>query len=127
MLLVWAMILAGPISPLMAKGEGGCCTMPSRAGTQSQAEPAHACCMVPDADEVPLPADQPEGEHPGCPDDGTGCDCPMPCCVSGKVQPLGRVGVAFDLPAIEPQDEPWAEYTNHAVEARFSLLRPPRV
>lgn len=75
----------------------------------------HDCCSSEPAEREPAP----ERDHQDC-------DCTMPCCTAGKTMPLVRAFAGLDLPDAQPDTLAVLEPESHAVEAHFSLLRPPR-
>lgn len=121
MLLSLAILLAGPASALAGAWGDCCCQTPSTSQTDAPSnEDAPAggeCCSQEPADPDREPA--PERGHQDC-------DCTMPCCTAGKTVPLARAHFGLELPDALPDAFIALEPESHAVEAHFSLLRPPR-
>lgn len=122
--LVLAMILAGPVVPLMAWVGEDCCDgthMPVSSMSHEEPESRDGCCPTQDNG---TPAD----DRQPCPEEDPGdCDCPMPCCAVGMTMPLARAMPGLDLPGGEPEAFLMADPQSHSIEAHFSLLRPPRI
>jgi hypothetical protein len=119
LLVSLAILLAGPVSSLAALAGGECCC--TEALVQVDRAPTDSCCK----------AEQAPAEHKPCQDDDSGhcpgdCDCCVNCsAVSPPVQ-MNRPGTGLDLPRQEPDSWRAFEPQSHAIEAHFSLLRPPR-
>lgn len=126
LLLSLAVLLAGPVSSLAALVEGGCCCTESV--TQLDLTPAHSCCESqtenePDQRESNQ-SESNQSENPGqCPGD---CDCCVNCSAVGPPVQFNRPMSGIELPDSEPDTWQAFEPQSHAIEAHFSLLRPPR-
>lgn len=119
LLVTLAILLAGPVSALASLSDC-CCTEPV---AQVDPSPADSCCTA--------QADQPADQKP-CQDDGSGhcpgdCDCCVACTAVSPPAQMSRSTAAFDLPDLQPDAWRAFEPQSHAVEAHFSLLRPPRM
>lgn len=111
-----AIALAGPASSWAASGD--CCC--AEAAEQVDADTPDSCCQS------YTPAEQDtHNDAPGeCPSD---CDSCVTCSVMGQPVQLSRPTLSLDLPDPEPDAFTALEPQNHAIEAHFSLLRPPRL
>ena len=125
MLLALAIMLAGPVSALAGALGECCCSSADKTALASDLAseaPASACC----SSEASQPLHEQDGE-PAPDRDHQDCDCTMPCCTAGKTMPLARAMTGLSLPDTQPEEFDVAEPQSHAVEAHFSLLRPPRI
>lgn len=121
LLLALAILLAGPASALAASFGGCCCSQTAAEEVmQADAPSEHSCCSA--APEQSEPAQ----DEPCHDEDSQSCDCSMPCCMMAKTPQLARATIGLDLPDAEPDAFHGLEPVSHAVEAHFSLLRPPR-
>ena len=124
MLLVLAMILAGPVAPLMARGGDNCCdgSYPTLSPVSDVQPESHVSCCSTRA------SDTPTEDRPACPEESPGgCDCPLPCCAVGKTMPLARSVPVLELPDNEPEAFHATDPQSHPSEAHVSLMRPPRI
>lgn len=118
LLLSLAILLAGPVSTLAASGDC-CCT---EAITLVDAEASDTCCEA--LSGAPADEEPPNDNTPGdCPSD---CESCVSCSVMGQPVQLNRPPIGLDLPDPQPDAFTAIEPQNHAIEAHFSLLRPPR-
>ncbi len=121
LLVSLAVMLAGPVSSLAALVDGECCC--TEAETQFD-EPATDSCCAGKVEQAPA-------EHKPCQDDDSGhcpgdCDCCVNCSAVTPPAQFNRPIVGVDLPDAEPDTWLAFEPQSHAIEAHFSLLRPPR-
>ena len=114
-LLSLAIMLAGPVSAFVGAFGDCCCTSATNSTSVERSTADRDCCSSEPTDRQPSP----ERDHQDC-------DCTMPCCTAGKTMPLVRAFVGLDLPDAQPDTLTVREPESHAVEAHFSLLRPPR-
>lgn len=117
LLVSLAILLAGPVSSLAGLIEDECCRTLST--VQVDNAPADSCC---DSQLDNHDPSQDNGDRP-CPGD---CDCCVSCSAMGKPVPLNRFSPGFFLPDRQADTLSVVEPQNHAIEAHFSLLRPPR-
>lgn len=115
LLVSLAVVLAGPVSTWAATGD--CCCVETAA--QVDVDAADSCCGS------EAPADQnSHDEEPGdCPSD---CDACVWCATMGQFAKMSRPALGLDLPDPQPDTLTALEPQSHAIEAHFSLLRPPR-
>jgi hypothetical protein len=118
MLVALAILLAGPVSSLAALTGGECCCTESVTVDKPATD---SCCKA-----EPSPA-----EHTPCQDNDSGhcpgdCDCCVNCSAVTPPAKFNRPATGFDLPDAQPDTWLAFETQSHAIEAHFSLLRPPR-
>ncbi|MFI4916584.1 MAG: hypothetical protein ACIAS6_08780 [Phycisphaerales bacterium JB060] len=120
MLVSLAILLAGPVSSLAALADSECCC--TETTTQVDQTAGDSCCKAEQAPAEHQPSQDEDSDH--CPGD---CDCCINCSAVTPPVQLSRPGSALDLPQHEPDTWQAFEPQSHAIEAHFSLLRPPRL
>lgn len=118
MLVALAVLLAGPVSSLAALIDSDCCC--TETATQVDQTPADSCCK---AEQTPVEHQPCQDDDGHCPGD---CDCCVSCSAIGPTVQLNRPSANLHLPDRQPDAFTSAEPQSHAIEANFSLLRPPQ-
>lgn len=118
MLVGLAVLLAGPVSSLAALVDGDCCC--TETASQVGETTSDSCCKAEQAPTEHQPCQDDDGHCPG------DCDCCVNCSAVGPTVQLNRPSTSLHLPDRQPDHFAAVEPQHHAIEAHFSLLRPPR-
>lgn len=123
--LITVLVVALAAQPLLALTLRDCdCSHGPEAPTETVQAPQHSCCSLGGS---PAPIQQSPSDKNDNPEDQTGCDCPMPCCVTATpvlAVPQSAQPAAISIPraTLTPRVP-----TLHASPELPKLKRPPRI